>query len=197
MAILNCQNQCGGTGTTGSSQLYIVLVLKGLQAFGYYSVSIILTSYLTAEMGMADSTAGLVYGLLGMLISIASLIAGHFVDHFGIWISVVTGAVLVVVARLSLALSEDSTTALVILTTLLPCGEALGIPVLSQAVGAVSDPDDLQWSYGLFYTTMNIAVLLVGPSIDFTRANTQYVMIMTGLTPFRFILLARYTPCIC
>eukprot|EP00041_Stephanoeca_diplocostata_P034987 m.1216411 g.1216411 ORF g.1216411 m.1216411 type:complete len:511 (-) comp24613_c0_seq32:181-1713(-) len=175
--------------STGTSQLNIVLMLKGLQAFGYYSVSIILTSYLTAEMGMSDSTAGLVYGLLGMLISIASLIAGNFVDHFGIWVSIITGSALLVVARLCLAFSEDSTVALVVISTLLPFGEALGIPVLSQAVGAVSAPEDLQWSYGMFYTTMNVAVLAVGPSIDFARANATFILMATGLTPFRFTLL--------
>ena len=44
-----------------SMQLRVVLFLKFLQAFGYYGLSIVLTSFLTKDFGFTDKQAGTMY----------------------------------------------------------------------------------------------------------------------------------------
>jgi len=169
-------------------QLQTVLLLKVLQAFGYYGVSITLTSFLTREFDLNDAQAGMLYGLYGMLISVASLLTGPLIDRLGIRVSVVVGACVVAASRVVLALTTSPRLCVAVLVTTLPIGESMGIPVLSLAVGAVSAPQDRQWAYGLFYTAMNVAVLAVGPTIDFLRAGGEASSVL-GLPPYRLLIM--------
>eukprot|EP00729_Bicosta_minor_P005692 gene5692-8892_t len=148
--------------TDVSRQLVLVLSLKFLQSFGYYGLSIVLTSFLTDDFGPV-------------------------IDRIGMRHSLVLGGILLGFSRVALALTRDLSIATVILCTTLPFGESFGIPVLSKAVGASCKDDSRKFGYGLFYTAMNVAVLFVGPTIDAVR--TGGLAEQANTTPYRVVAL--------
>lgn len=152
----------------------------------YYSLCIILALYLSNDLGFSDTGAGAAYGFFGMMISAISLGTGWVVDRLGPKRSIVLGSAVVTVGRVILATTESDRVAWVTLVTVLPLGEALGIPVLAQAVGVVSAPSEAKFNYGLFYTAMNVAVLFVGPVVDIVRASV-WLRELTGLPPYRLL----------
>lgn len=175
-----------GLPRTDNVLLTSILALKFLQAFGYYGISIILTTFLTTELGMTDRAAGGLYGIYGMLISVMSLVTAPVIDRLGIRCSFLVGAVLITFSRAVLASSTSSTVATVVLCTTLPTGEAFGLPVLSHAVGVVSSDADRKWAYGLYYTAMNVAVIAIGPLIDYLRLAEDLALAF-DTTPYRFL----------
>ena len=85
------------------SPLGVLLVLKALQAYGYYGLCIILALFLSSELGFSDSAAGGAYGALGMGISVASVATGSLVDRLGVRRATLFGAVILTVSRAVLA----------------------------------------------------------------------------------------------
>jgi MFS family permease len=175
----------GSGATEVTSQLVLLLFLKFLQSFGYYGLSIALTSYLTDDFGATDVQAGTIYGLLGMLTAGFSLVSGPIIDAIGMQRSLLLGGALCGVGRAALAVTTSLRVATLILCTVLPFGESFGIPVLSKAVGASCTDANRKWGYGLFYTAMNVGVLCIGPTVDSIRAMGD----RGGLTPYRWLAL--------
>jgi proton-dependent oligopeptide transporter, POT family len=165
--------------------LLLILILKFLQSFGYYGLSIALTSFLTDDFGATDIEAGSIYGMLGMMTAVFSLISGPIIDTIGMQRSLLLGSALCGVARAGLACTSSLPVATGIICTVLPFGESFGIPVLSKAVGASCTDASRKWGYGLFYTAMNVGVLCIGPSVDSIRAMGD----RGGFTPYKWLAL--------
>eukprot|EP00055_Hartaetosiga_balthica_P009822 m.40245 g.40245 ORF g.40245 m.40245 type:complete len:503 (+) comp6912_c0_seq4:91-1599(+) len=162
--------------STLSKNLLVVLALKFFQAFGYYGLSIILPLLLTEDMGASDREAGFAYGMFGMSISVFSLFSGPLADRFGVKNCLAFGAILTIIGRFMLLGSSNVSTATIILSSIMAIGESFGVPVLSVLPGLVVEHEggkDIEgrkaFAYGLFYTALNIAVLLIGPTVDAIR----------------------------
>lgn len=121
-----------------------------------------------------------------MAISVASLGTGWVVDILGPKRSIMLGAAILTIGRVTLAITESTVVGWGLLVIVLPVGEALGIPVLAQAIGVVSKPSEAKLNYGLFYTAMNVAILCVGPAVDGVRGSPSLVL-ATGIPPYRLL----------
>eukprot|EP00299_Pterocystis_sp_00344_P010506 c4705_g1_i1.p1 GENE.c4705_g1_i1~~c4705_g1_i1.p1 ORF type:complete len:499 (-),score=76.38 c4705_g1_i1:854-2350(-) len=150
-------------------ELWIVYVLKFLESYGYFSMSLILTLYLSEEFGYSDTDAGLIYGMFGMLVSVYGICIGFVIDNFGVQKSMVLGHTLLVIGRFGLALSRSRFVMMVMLFVILPIGESLGIPVMMTGIRRYTDSTNRTAAFGLFYQVMNVAALVAGPAVDTLR----------------------------
>jgi len=153
-------------------QLALVFALKFLAALGYFGFALVLSLFLSENLGFSDREAGLLYGLVGMLISVYSAPVGWCIDAFGCRRSLLFGCALLAGSRCALAAAGDRFAAITVLCTGLPVGEAFVVPALGAAVGRLSGAGDAKRNYGIFYTVMNVGVVCVGPAIDWLRTAT-------------------------
>lgn len=150
-------------------EFWLLMVLKLLESYSYFSMSLSFTVYLTREFGISDTDAGFLYGLWGMLISVFSLVGGVIVDYLGVRASLIMGAVVATSGRLWFALASSHWELMVTVCVVLPFGLALGIPVLTIGVKRYSNASNRTYAYSLFYAVMNIASLVSGPATDLCR----------------------------
>ncbi len=90
--------------------------------------------YLTEEFGVPDLEAGVCYGVLGALTSIYGFAAGYVIDNLDVKLSLTIGNAVMLAARLILAFATTKWIVYATLFTIMPFGNAFGIPVLQIAV---------------------------------------------------------------
>eukprot|EP00892_Ulva_mutabilis_P009088 jgi/Ulvmu1/6551/UM003_0185.1 len=152
-------------------ELWLVFIAKALESYSYFSMSIIYVIFLTDTFGVGDVAAGGSYGVWGMLTVAWGVLMGPAIDYLGIRTSLLlcfTGELL---TRVIIATSSSKTVVYLVLYTLLPAASSLGIPVMTIAVKRYTPPTSARsLAYGLFYTIMNFAALVMGFAIDGLRA---------------------------
>ncbi|OSX72846.1 hypothetical protein BU14_0400s0005 [Porphyra umbilicalis] len=158
--------------------LWLVYLLKLLASFAYFSSSLTMTLYLSDEFDFSDIAAGLHYGGYGVASTLYGVAGGAVIDRLGVRSSLLVGAGVATVARGVLGVTRDRTTALVLLYTLLPASDALGVPVLTIAVRRYTNGRSRTLGFALFYTVMNVGALVAGGGVDAARAAFA-----GGLTP--------------
>lgn len=150
--------------------LWLVYLLKLLASFAYFSSSLTLTLYLTAELKLGDVAAGLHYGGYGVASTVYGVAGGAAIDRLGVRASLLVGSVFATVARAGLGLTHSRAVALTLLYTLLPAADALGVPVLTIAVRRYTNGRSRTLGFALFYTVMNVGALAAGGGVDAARA---------------------------
>mmetsp|Transcript_5274 Transcript_5274/g.8110 ORF Transcript_5274/g.8110 Transcript_5274/m.8110 type:complete len:511 (-) Transcript_5274:1012-2544(-) len=153
--------------------LVLIFVAKFCESASYFSSVQVLTLFLTDELGFQDKSAGLLYGCYGALISIYGFFMGNSIDRLGVATSIKIGSSLSFIARGLLTITRYRWLMYLNLLVLLPIAGALGIPVLMIAVRRCTNEATRSFAFGIFYTIMNIAALLVGPMIDFLSINVS------------------------
>eukprot|EP00040_Diaphanoeca_grandis_P023838 m.130216 g.130216 ORF g.130216 m.130216 type:complete len:453 (+) comp29464_c0_seq5:170-1528(+) len=166
--------------------LVVICVLKMLQAFGYYSICIVLTSFLSDDFGLSDTTAGTMYGVYGMLISVYSLLIVPLITACGVRKAFMLGTVVTTIARVMLGTTTDVGTVRFVLFCVMPLGECLSIPVLAQAVGDTCTPETRKWNFSMYYTSLNVALVFVGPTVDMLR-SAHALTTFFDTTPYRLL----------
>ena len=146
--------------------LWIIFVLKVLESFAYFSMSLNMTLYFSDEFGMSDQRAGWLFGTWGVLISVYGLLGGCLIDALGVRCSLILGSLISAAGRLLFALTTTHAGLLLATLCLMPAGMALGIPVLTIAVKRYSCSANRTFLFGLFYSVMNVAALVAGPVTD-------------------------------
>jgi POT family proton-dependent oligopeptide transporter len=147
-------------------ELYKAYLLKFLDSYSYFSLSIIFTLFLSSDFGFSDIQAGTIYGAWGALITIYGLITGVIVDNLGVAKSLRVGFLISLVARLGLFFATSKKVLLFHILVTLPMGNCLGIPVLTTGIRRYTDESSRGFAFGLFYVVMNMAALLSGPVVD-------------------------------
>ena len=79
--------------------LWTVFGLKVLEAYGFFSLSLIFTIYFTEKFGVSDLLAGTYYGLWGTLTTVYGFAFGGIVDVIGVRTSLVLCNVLHLCSR--------------------------------------------------------------------------------------------------
>lgn len=148
------------------NELYKAYLLKFLDSYSYFSLSIIFTLFLSSDFGFSDIQAGTIYGAWGALITIYGLITGVIVDNLGVAKSLRIGFLISLVARLGLFFATSKKLLLFHILVTLPMGNCLGIPVLTTGIRRYTDESSRGFAFGLFYVVMNMAALLSGPVVD-------------------------------
>ena len=100
--------------------LIALYVLKALESFGYFVVTISLTVFLSDEVGFDDLDAGWIYGGFGVATSILGVVCGPIIDRLGVRKSILLGGCVSLVGRLLIALPISPTLHLVNLLLVLP-----------------------------------------------------------------------------
>jgi MFS family permease len=149
-------------------ELWLIYLLKLLSSYAYFSLSLALVLYLSETLGYDDETAGLLYGLYGVVASAYGLASGWLIDRLGARRSLLFGAALGTLGRTALAVLSQRLVVTTLLVTVLPFAECLGVPVLTICIKRYTSGKDgtRTVAYSLFYTVMNVAALLAGPAVD-------------------------------
>lgn len=80
-------------------ELWILFILKCLESYAYFAMSLSLTLYLTEEFGIGDVRAGWVMGAWGLATTVFGLICGQLIDTIGVPRSLLIGAAIKCVVR--------------------------------------------------------------------------------------------------
>jgi POT family proton-dependent oligopeptide transporter len=149
-------------------ELWLIYVLKLLSSYAYFSLSLALVLFLSETLGYDDTNAGLLYGLYGVVTSLYGLASGWLIDRLGVRRSLLLGAGLGTVARAGMAVLTHRVAVALVLLTVLPFAECLGVPVLTICIKRYASGKDgvRTVAYSLFYTVMNVAALLAGPTVE-------------------------------
>jgi POT family proton-dependent oligopeptide transporter len=138
-----------------------------LDSYSYFSLSIILTLFLSEDFGYTDIQAGTIYGAWGALITIYGLATGFIVDNLGVAASLRLGFLMSLISRCFLFFTTSRAVFLWNICLLLPLGNCMGIPVLTTGIRRYTHEGNRGFAYGLFYVIMNVAALLSGPIVDY------------------------------
>lgn len=150
-------------------ELWIIFAIKFLSSYAYFSLSLVLTMFLTDEFGMSDTAAGWAYGVYGVMSTFFGLLCGWFIDYMGVRASLMVGALVGAVSRFVVAVTLSRRTAVFMLFTLLPFAECLGIPIMTIGIKRYTNARNRTFAFSLFYSVMNIAALCAGPLVDASR----------------------------
>lgn len=150
-------------------ELWLIFALKFLSSYAYFSLSLVLTIFLTDEFGMSDTAAGWAYGAYGVMSTFFGLLCGWFIDYLGVRASLLIGALVGAFSRFVIALTLSRRTAVLILYTLLPFAECLGIPIMTIGIKRYTNARNRTFAFSLFYSMMNVAALCAGPLVDLSR----------------------------
>jgi len=148
------------------SELWKCYLLKFLDSYSYFSLSLIFTLFLSSDFGYSDVSAGTLYGIWGALITLFGLLTGVFIDTLGVSMSLKLGFATSLLARCAIFLT-NSRVFLFISVCILSFGNCLGIPVLTVGIRRYTTESNRGFAFGLFYVVMNVAALLSGPMVDF------------------------------
>lgn len=180
-------------------ELWIIMLLKLLESFAYFSSSINFVLYLSREFGYSDIEAGTYYGIWGVLISVYGLASGALIDKLGVKYSLVLGGLLTSAGRALFALATSRRLLLLSIFFISPLGMSLAIPVMSIGIKRVTSKENRSLSYGIFYSQMNIGALLSGTLTDVlnralsdecdARSNVDCMSHSSSITPMRYIFL--------
>lgn len=150
-------------------ELWLIYALKFLTSYAYFSLSIVLTMYLTDEFGLSDTAAGWAYGAYGVMSTFFGLLCGWFIDYLGVRASLLVGALVGAASRFVMALTTSRYAAILMLYTFLPFAECLGIPIMTIGIKRYTNANNRTFAFSLFYSMMNLAALCAGPLVDLFR----------------------------
>ena len=154
-------------------ELWLVYFLKFLESYAYFSMCYVLVIYLSDEFDYSDQDAGWAYGAIGMLTSVYGLMIGFFVDMAGVKLTLVIGSLILVAARVMLAVTHDKLVLALMLFGLFPLGSAMTFPVMTIGVKRYTNINNRGVAFNLYYVVMNIAALLAGPAVDVFRSSFE------------------------
>ena len=113
------------------NELWKAYVLKFLDSYSYFSLSIIFTLFLSDDFGYSDLAAGTIYGAWGLMITVYGVLVGWLVDNIGVAYSLRFGFALSLVARVWMFWTTSRSILLLNVLLILPMANSLGIPVLT------------------------------------------------------------------
>lgn len=155
---------------TAPRELWVIFLLKFFSSYAYFSMSLVLTLFLSQDFALSDMDAGWVFGMYGVMSTFYGIVCGWVIDFLGIRLSLLFGGIVGVFCRTFIVLSSSRVIALTLLLGVLPFGEALGIPIMTIAIKRYTNRSNRTFAFSLFYSVMNVAALLAGPVVDGFRS---------------------------
>lgn len=152
-------------------ELFLVYTMKFFECLAYYAYAYIYVKYLSDDFGMTDEQAGYLYAGYGLFCSLLGLLAGSYIDVYGVRTSCLIGSCASLIARILSAFTSSPFIACVLSLTLFPIGAAFGIPVFALGVRRYSHPDIRAFAFSFFYLVFNVSMLFGGLLIHYTRVN--------------------------
>lgn len=169
---------------TAPRELWVIFLLKFFSSYSYFSMSLVLTLFLSQEFNLSDMDAGWTYGMYGVASTFYGIVCGWVIDFLGVRLSLLIGAIIGVFCRALVAFTTSRLVLLIFLLAILPFGEALGIPIMTIAIKRYTNRSNRTFAFSLFYSVMNIAALLAGPTVDRFRFLFRNGIATPAGTPF-------------
>lgn len=67
-------------------ELVLIYTMAFTSMLGYFIFSYVLVLHLTEELGLDDTTTGMLYGAFGIAIAVWSILLGVVVDRIGVYV---------------------------------------------------------------------------------------------------------------
>lgn len=187
--------------------LWTVFVLKLFTVVAYKLVTVVLVSFLMKDCGIQDAQAQWIFGIWGMFMSIATLLAGSVTDALGLRRTLIIGIALCLSTRVLLMAAGGSAAMVLIGLVPLAIGEALCTPVLVAATRKYTNAAQRSVAFSVFYAILNLGFMFayfIRDGIQTEAAATGGVVDVAGiaLSPQRLLFLvslgieALAIPCI-
>jgi len=157
-------------GLKGSPrELFILFIAKIFEYSAYAAANYSFVLYLSADCGLSDTRAGWFIGIWSMGLTLFAVTIGTVVDAIGVRKTLLTGAVLLVLSRIALPLSNNFL--LVAGLSFLPMAIGMGVllPVLSVGIKQFTTKEGSALGFGMFYTLMNIGYAIGAWIFDLVR----------------------------
>lgn len=176
-------------------EIWFVYVLKCLEATAFYSTTFVLTKYLTDELKMSDTSAGWLFGFLGVMTSMFGFLSGFIIDNIGVRRSLMLGCCVLLIARSAIAFSTSPTQVALVLLSFYPAGSALIFPVLIMALRRYTKGHVRQFAFSAFYICMNLSGAIAAFLINRVRVLTSTGVMVLGrqLSMYRMVFLVGVT----
>lgn len=153
-------------------EFWVMIVLKVLFAYSYFSIAPVLTLYLTNEHGFTDAGAANMYSGWAIFMSLYQFAAGPVIDWLGIRRSLIFGALMATIGGFILALAFNSPVAVgIALFFFVPLGSAYLLTPVDIGGKRYSKNVDgaLNVVFSVFYSGANLGALLAGITIESIR----------------------------
>lgn len=148
-------------------EVWLACLYHLLDAYASFVISLNLTIYLVTEFHLSDTTAGLYYGIWGVLSVAFGIPAGIYIDRIGLQRSLWIGTAISLFGRISFALFNNLYFALTGLFLGVTIGSALLEPAIHIAVDKHSRNDEARTvAFGLLYASMNLGALVAALITD-------------------------------
>jgi POT family proton-dependent oligopeptide transporter len=150
--------------------LHIVLVLRFVESFSYFTLNNVFTLHLTDVLGISDAAAGTLFGLRGAVQMFYGIALGPIVDTVGVTRSLWVAFGICALGRGSFALATTREVAMLSVYGPMAIGHALVGTVLSIAIKRATHSDDdptaASWGFAMSYCATVLGIMLCGPFID-------------------------------
>jgi MFS family permease len=139
-------------------ELWIMYVIRLLEGAAYFAISFSMALWLSSDCGLGDVEAGVFISIWSVMHGAFLLIAGPFVDVFGIKKSFVFTFVLIIVSRLFVFWLTDPFLSMTLVFVPFAIGAALIEPAGYIAVKRYTTTKGANFGFGLIYVILNIAM---------------------------------------
>jgi MFS family permease len=161
-----------------SYELWLIFALKGLWSLAEFSLISVLVLFLSDDLKMSDTDAGWVFGLIGLVKAVYSLICGFAVDILGVKTSLVLGSFMMTLGLVVVASTQSSQYAIFALLTVKSFGSALLLNPMMFAVRRYTTARTRPYAFSLFYVVMNASAFMAQLLVNAIRNSRS-----DGLVP--------------
>ena len=136
------------------------------ESMAYFGMLLLMTLYLTEDLGWSDGTAGLTVSLFTGSVTLFMLGAGSYAERFGLRRAILFALIISTLARVaySYGASLGATAAAVAVLGglfVVSIGSAILQPVCYSGVKQYTDESTSSMGYGLIYALMNLGIVVV------------------------------------
>ena len=136
--------------------LSVLFAMNVLSSFKYFSFALAMPLLATDEFGLSDTSAGTMYGVWGLLLTIYMLPGSLLVDRLGVRNCACLASALGVVARALVVLARRRSLFLLAVFGLSPLADGLLEPIFTVGVKRMTPPGLQPIAYAFLYTVMNL-----------------------------------------
>lgn len=153
-------------------ELWLMSVIRLLEGAAYFAINFSMALWLSADCGLGDVQAGVYISIWSFVHGAVGLIAGPFVDVFGIRKSFIFTFFLIIVSRIFMFWMTSPYLSLVMVFLPFAIGAALIEPAGYIAIKRYTTDTGASFGYGMIYVVMNLA--LAGGVWGFDKARELY-----------------------
>jgi POT family proton-dependent oligopeptide transporter len=152
-----------------------------IDAIAYFGVLVLMTNYLSTDLGWGDGWAGMTVSLFTMLVTLFMLGLGSYAEGFGIRRAIIGALVLAFIGRFLFSAAPAVgggflIVALVILGLLtVAIGEGILQPVCYSGIKQYTNEKTSSMGYGLIYALMNLGIVVMGAISAWIRPAVQNI----------------------